>query len=285
MKQLLTLITVFLVLIIHSEPLYKSFIEEGDYFRAVGAYKEMSFYEGIGDTAEYYLNIAAIYAMSDFTDIADEMYSKASLRIRTKEHLKYASLINACILFKTAYYDNALMELKTFRADDDTLIESLQFLADMTVKEDKIYFIPAFLPDHIQTELEEYLQKSLKNPAIALAWSNLITGAGEFYSGDYINAVRDFTITSLVTGLTVYAFLKNRRDFSLDTPEMSWNYIKTRDWILVYFVYSTFLSRFRTGSLINAEKAAIQYNNTLYEQYLTGLHEYVDSLFMDRLAL
>lgn len=284
MRKLLSLITVFSLLTIHSEPLFKSLIEEGDYYRAVGAYKEMRFNEGIKDTAQYYLDIAAIYAMSDFTGIAEEMYSRASLRVRTKEHLKYASLINAYILFKTAYYDNALMELKTFRAEDDTLIESLQFLSDMTVKEDKIYFIPEFLPQGIKHDLELYMQQSLRNPAAAAAWSNLIPGAGEFYSRDYLNAVRDFTITALVTVLTGYALLKNRQNFTLDPLEMSWDYVKTRDWVLVYFMYFTFLSRFTTGSMINAQKAALAYNERMFEQYLTGLHGYVDSLFDSRLA-
>ncbi len=283
MKQLSIIIILFSQLIIHSESLFLSLMDEGDYYRAVGAYKEMKFTNGIEDSALYMLDIAAIYALSDFTDISESMYKQASFQIRNKEQLQYASLINSYLLFKTAYYDNALMELKTFRQYDDTLIVSLEFLSEMTVKEDRIYFIPELLPDSVKSVLEKYLEISLKNPQTAITWSSILPGLGELYNNDYINAVRDFTVTSLFTALTAYALIKNRQNFSIDPISLSWDYVKSRDWILVYFLYSTFVTRFKNGSMINAQEAAIEYNESLFNQYLTGLFNYIDTLYKIRI--
>ncbi len=285
MKKLLIVIILFSVLIIHSEELYQKFLDEGDYYRAVGAYKEYAFKNNLTDSSSYYLNIAAIYAMSDFINIADEMYMRASYEVNTKEDLKYASLINSYLLFRNAYYDNAIMELKAFIPESDTLLSSLEFMAEMISKEDKIYFVPKFLPDSVFQDLEKYITISLKDPQFAIIWSNFIPGLGELYAGDYVHAIRDFTINTIVMGLTVYALLKNRRDFSIDPFHLTWDYFKTRDWILVYFLYSTFVTRFKNGSMINSEKATLDYNEKLYKEYLTRFYNYIDSLFKKRIMV
>ncbi len=284
MKKLLIVIFLFLVLIIHSEELYQKFLDEGDYYRTVGAYKEYAFNNNLTDSSSYYLNIAAIYAMSDFINIADEMYRKASFKVNTKDDLKYASLINSYLLFRNAYYDNAIMELKAFIPESDTLLSSMEFMAEMINKEDKIYFIPEFLPDSVLKDLEQYITISLKDPQFAIAWSNFIPGLGELYAGDYGHAIRDFSINTIVTGLTIYAFLKNRRNFSIDTPDFTWDYFKTRDWVLVYFLYSTFVTRFKNGSMINSEKVTLDYNEKLYKEYLTKFYNYIDGLFKKRIV-
>ncbi len=283
MKKLLIVIILFSLLIIHSEELYQKFLNEGDYYRAVGAYKEYAFKNNLVDSSSYYLNIAAIYAMSDFINIADEMYMKASYEVNTKEDLKYASLINSYLLFRNAYYDNAIMELKAFMPESDTLLGSLEFITEMINKEDKIYFIPEFLPDSVLQDLEKYITISLKDPQFAIIWSNFIPGLGELYAGNYVHAIRDFSINTIVTGLTVYALLKNRRDFSLDPFHLTWDYFKTRDWVLVYFLYATFVTRFKNGSMINSEKVTLDYNEKLYKEYLTRFYNYIDNLFKKRI--
>ncbi|MFO8061438.1 MAG: hypothetical protein R6U31_00765 [bacterium] len=280
MKKLLIIIpAVFLNLIINSSHLHLKLIEEKDYYRAAGAYKEYAYNNGIDDTAQYYLNLTAIYALSDFSDIAEDMYSTASYHIDEHSEIKTSALLRSYIVFSQSYYSDALFELESFFPEDDTLMASLKFFVDMLNKEDKVYLVPQYLPDSIKRDIDAYMKVSLKDPVFAVAMSSIYPGLGELYAGDYTEAIRDFTVSTVFIAATGYAFLKNRNAWNIDRPEMSWDYMKTRDWVLFYALYSFFVGRFKNGAVANAEEIAYEYNEDVYEEYLSGLRDYIDNLY------
>lgn len=254
-------------------------IEENDYYRAAGAYKEYAYNNGIEDTAQYYLNLTAIYALSDFSDIAEDMYSTASYHIDEQSEIKTSALLRSYIVFSKSYFSDALFELESFFPQDDTLTASLKFFVDMLNKEDKVYLVPRYLPDSIKRDIEAYMKISLKDPMFAVAMSSIYPGLGEMYAGDPVVAIRDFTVSTLFIAATGYAFVKNRSAWHIDTPELSWDYMKSRDWVLVYALYSFFVGRFKNGATANAEEIAYQYNEDIYKEYLSGLQSYIDNLY------
>ncbi len=284
MKRLLILIPILLLsLNIISEPVYKALVEEGDYYRAAGEYKAYAFYSGIEDSAEYYLHIAAIYSLSDFQDMALKYSNKASMYANSEEQLNMLSMINAFLYFKDARYREAIFEME-MTVDSSTLTGDMVFFREMINKETKKYFVPEHLPEAIQSDLNLYLKKDLKDPMHATMLSSLYPGIGEFYAGDYVSAIRDFTVTTMFVGLSAYAFLKNRNAYTIDKIEFTGNWFKNRDWVLFYVIYSTFVARFFNGARTNSEEAAYTYNEKLYSTYLKPYHQYIIDIFTKRIV-
>lgn len=280
-RSFLIILLLFLCLNLTSEPVYKALVSEGDYYRAAGEFKRYSFEQGIEDSADYYLHLAGIYALSDFQDMAMKYSNKASVHANTDEQLNMLSMINAYMYFKDARYREAVFEMEM--TSDTIVLEDLKFFREMINKDIKKYFIPEHLPDHVKADLTEYLKKERKDPMHAMMLSSVYPGIGEAYAGDYLAAVRDFTVTTAFVGISAYALLKNRNSFAIDKPEFSMAWVKSRDWVLFYVIYSTFVARFFNGARTNSEEAAYMYNENLYRTYLKSYFDYISDIFNKRI--
>lgn len=207
------------------------------------------------------------------------MYSAASYHIDEQSEITTSALLRSYIVFSKSYFSDALFELESFYREDDTLMASLKFYVDMLNKEDKVYLVPRYLPDSIKRDIDAYMKVSLKDPMFAIAMSSIYPGLGELYAGDPVEAIRDFTVSTVFIAATAYAFMKNRSAWHIDEPALSWDYMKSRDWVLVYALYSFFVGRFKNGATANAEEIAYTYNEEIYGEYLSGLRDYIDNLY------
>jgi len=267
---------------LNSEQVLRTLLQEGDYYRSAGEYKRAAFELGIKDTAVYYLDLAAIYSLSEFPDIADSMYEKATYFVDSEENLKKLALINSYLSFKKGAFSEAIFDIEDYVNPKDTLIEALTLLRQCVKENKKVEIIPEFLPDSIKRSVNHFRKLTLKDPMMGIMMSSVYPGFGEIYAGDNAAAIRDFSVYTVFLGVTVYALLKNRASFSVDPIDLTMDYLKKRDWVLVLFLYNSFVARFANGAKVNAEEAADGYNKKKYEKYLTGLYNYVEKHYRER---
>ena len=271
-------------LFLNSEQVFQKLLQEGDYYRSAGEYKRAAFDNGIKDTAVYYLDLAAIYSLSDFTDIADTMYEKATYFVDSEENLRKLVLINSYLSFRNGAFSEALFDIEDYMQPGDTLIEALTLLRQCVKENKKVEIIPEFLPDSIKRSVNHFRKLTLRDPIMGIMMSSIYPGLGEVYAGDNVTAIRDFTVYTVFLGVTVYALLKNRASFSVDPIALSLDYILKRDWVLVLFLYNSFVARFANGAKVNAEEAIDSYNKKKYEKYLTGLYNYIEKHYRERIV-
>lgn len=279
MRKSLILIILFSALFLNSETVFRKLLAEKDYFRAAGEYKKLAFENGKAGTASYYLDLAAIYALSEFTETADSMYEKATYLIESDSELVRLAYINSYLSFRRGGFTEAIFDIEDYAGEDDTLLKSVSLLRQCVTDNKKIDTIYEFLPDSVRRSVNRFRRITLRDPMMGIMMSSIYPGLGEMYSGDNLGAMRDFIVYTAFLGATIYALIKNRQSFSIDPVEGSWDYIKNRDWVLVFFLYNSFIARFQNGSKVNAEDDADRYNRKKYEQYLTGLYDFTDSAY------
>lgn len=264
----------------HSEPVYEKLLDEGDYFRACGEYKRYKYQNQITDTADYYLSVASIYALSNHNEISLSMLEKGFSYQSMEEQLEDEALIRSYISFTEGSFSEAIFEYEDFASNEDTLLKSLKLIRSLVLKDDTLLY--DFLPDSLKKDISIYSRIDIKNPMFAHSLSAL-PGLGEIYAGDYMLAARDILITGAVSALGVLALMKNKDNFTIDDIEFTSSYFKSRDYVLAYLIYSSLVVRFQNGSKVNAEAACEKKNNEIYAKYLTPLHTFIDSMYRLRL--
>jgi hypothetical protein len=264
----------------YSEAAYKELLNEGDFYRACGEYKRFKFNNGIEDTADYYLTVASIYALSKRNESSIAILDKGFTYESSEEQMKNEALIRSYLSFLSGSFSEAIFEYEDFSDGSDTLLMSLKLIRSLVLKDDTLPF--EYLPDSIKKQIEIYNRIDLKNPLLASSLS-AIPGLGEAYAGDYVAATRDFMLTTSVTVLAVMAFLKNKDSFTFDKPEFSSSYFKTRDYLLTYLIYSSLVVRFQNGSKTNSELSAEKYNTEIFKKYLVPLHSYIEGIYRTRM--
>ncbi len=287
MKRLLiVIITLFLVQIIHSKEIYTKLLNEGDYYRAAGAYKEYAFNNGITDSNKgiYYSKLSAIYSLSDFSNISDENNKNAVMYVKNKSDFDNLAIIRSYNFFKESMFYDALFEIESFNSDDSLYI-AIKFFNDLLERENnKTIIIPSFFPDSVKNELKYFFKNiKVKSTVTAFVLSSIIPGLGEAYAHNYKSATRDFFVTTSVYILTAYVFLKDKHSASLDTFELSADYFKTRDWGTLLLVYNFLFTRFQNGTRVNAQDAVLHYNDELYNKNLKRTYTFIDNLYRKKI--
>ena len=101
-------------------------------------------------------------------------------------------------------------------------------------------------------EIDQYIQGPRKSEKTAVLLSLIMPGAGQTYAGDPGQGFRDFTL-------------------NLGSAYLLYNAIRQHKYVDACLVFFFLINRFYLGSLHNAQRSAIRYNEKLRQEWLDAI--------------
>jgi hypothetical protein len=236
-------------------------MQERDYYRAISLYKELSFFSTAIDSQEYFgLQIAKAYRLSDKFELAAQTLSFLAKRIPLSEAGKRtwcAEMGMTQLLLDNK--ERSFDQFKVLYSTDSTgyagIYVSLWHLRFTSIEYAKQYASYALRTKQTAREAEissDYLQYLEKNggapsrsPLIASLLSAALPGAGQVYTGHYIDGLQAFTFT----GIFLYSAILARQ-YDRDIAKNS-----TRSTIMF-----SIAGIFHLANIMGAERTAEYFN-------------------------
>lgn len=254
-------------------------MHERDYYRAISLYKELSFFTTAVDSQEYFgLQIAKAYRLSEKFELAAQTLSFLAKRIPLTEAGKRtwsAEMGMTQLLLENK--ERSFDQLRgLYNADSSGfagIYVSLWHLRYTSIEYAKLYAANALKTRQTAREAEvssDYLQYLEKNggapsrsPLIASLLSAVLPGAGQVYSGHYIDGLQAFTFT----GLFVYSAILARQ-YDRDIAKNS-----TRSTVMF-----SIAGIFHLANIMGAERTAEYFNKKQADDLFSGGLRKVQSL-------
>ena len=244
----------------------------GDYYRAISEYKELSFFSKNNDSVfNYEMQIARSYRLSKkyetsvfyFSNILnknatikagelDICYFNIGLNYLglkiPSQTIQYSSLLSNNSLDKK-HLLNGYFYLKTNQYDS-----SLKYfkLSEIQSKDSSIRMISS----QYRNNIIEYLKAPQKSTFLATALSIIVPGMGQVYSKHYVDGLQAFGFVA-VFGFTTYATYKYDQKYSA-------NYLLT-------IISAAITSSFYVANIISANTTAQYYNQRVKDKYFYDL--------------
>lgn len=230
--------------------------EEGDYLRAIGEYKRMSFFSVDPGSALYFqYRIGACYRQMGDYGSARGWYDKVLLKSGGDEELERKVVIGSAVCLinqgNTEYARIILDDFQTRSGAGDSLsyLLGVSYLKERQLKAADDAFgkiqSPA-LRDSAAILMRNTSSRKLKSPKTALLLSILVPGAGQVYAARPFKGFVSFSLNLSLGYLTYKAFSEDRR---LD------------GFLILYFG----LQRFYFGNLEQARQYTAEYNRNINE--------------------
>ncbi|MFZ4591730.1 MAG: hypothetical protein ACOYN6_12075 [Ignavibacteria bacterium] len=244
----------------------------GDYYRAISEYKELSFFSKNNDSVfNYEMQIARSYRLSKKYETSVFYFSNIlnkNASIKTGEldicyfniglnylglkipsqTIQYSSLLSNNSIDKK-HLLNGYFYLKTNQYDS-----SLKYfkLSEIQSKDSSIRMISS----QYRNNIIEYLKAPQKSTFLATALSIIVPGMGQVYTKHYVDGLQAFGFVA-VFGFTTYATYKYDQKYSA-------NYLLT-------IISAAITSSFYVANIISANTTAQYYNQRVKDKYFYDL--------------
>lgn len=252
----------------YADWLYK----QEDYFRAISVYKELLFFTKEIDSLNLYqYQIGKAYFRSGrYNNSIREFASilERSISEELKSNcLNYISLnyLNLSLPNQALFYATEALKIDTAKSSFVTGLiylnlydwEKAKYFFQKTVMYSSSNSISELAKENLNS-LKNLSKLSYKRPIFALMLSAVLPGAGQYYSGHFIDAIQAF---ALVGAFSYMSYLAYKYDHSQKTGYYN-------------FSFSIFLtSIFYIANLIGAERTATYYNLKMKQDFVRKINE------------
>lgn len=251
-----------------------SLMLQGDYFRAISVYKELSYFSHDTDSTVFYqMQIGKAYRLSEKYDLSISTFASILNRYPLSKNMFISSNLNLGLAYLGLQAPaQALPFLQEARSKDSTGL-SLFYLGLVNCEfarweTAKAYYDtasrvePRWAINQLSSEFSKKLARSReipnRSPLLAGVLSAVFPGAGQAYSGHLFDAAQSFAYVASFAFVSYIAYKNDRQNGG--------NHVLTG-------ISVSITALFHLANIVGAERTAAYFNQRQKDLFMQDIHE------------